>query len=97
MSVDSFALPMPKTGDSHLSPLAARFLYSVALVEIPPGSEMFLKMESFCVIATLTFMSLDFSSAFFLLAVILFWRAVEYCWYMLGAFSGSFLADSMAR
>ena len=54
MSVDSLALPMLKTGDSHLSPLAASSLNSVALVEIPPGSEMSLKTESCFVTATLT-------------------------------------------
>jgi hypothetical protein len=54
MSVDSLALPMLKTGDSHLSPLAASSLNSVVLVEMPPGSEMSLKMESCFVTATLT-------------------------------------------
>ena len=54
MSVDSLALPMPKTGDSHLSPLAASSLNSVALVEMPPGSEIFLKIESCLVTARLT-------------------------------------------
>ncbi len=37
---------MPKMGDSHLSPFRARSLYSVALVEMPPGSLTLGKIES---------------------------------------------------
>ena len=68
---------MLKTGDSHLSPLAASSLYSVALEEIPPGSLMFGKMLSCCVMATLTFLSAATSWLFCLPCKNFFWAALR--------------------